>query len=338
MDPLEAAARPGVWPIGRMTDFVRYMLANHDLAPRTLAQYVSTVRAHVERVHRYTYASPPHLSGFIERLGGMPHAPKDIKRAAPRDLVEKVWADRTISIGTRAAVVASWNALHRPGELTVSPKWTTYPDAFLLGRDVLPTRINDLDGYAFRLKRSKTDRYNDGQMAHVVRREDDPICAVHAINAYRAAQPLAHRPDFPFFVRDVHPLTRVVSYVSAADMTRALRKHASALGIDPKTVSAKSLRSGGAFALADNDTPIAGIQQMGRWSQRGSNEIALMYSQMSAKRITDLSNGLRPPTRPSGLILVADDTPTSAVPKPTRKRTQTGRSTRQRTLMGRQHG
>lgn len=203
-----------------------------------------------------------------------------------------------IDLATTTAILLAWDGLLRVSEYLPQECWATAPEFSLLRRDVERVRIADVDGYRIRLKRSKSDQYNTGSWHYFARRDGDPLCAVTALDRYLRAYDsrfAQSRGNWPLFIRRrLMARSGLPPFVilRADDISSALKRAAIILGVDSEFLSTHSLRIGGAFALADAGCPIPLIQQRGRWSEKGSNEIALAYTRLSAARLLYTSSSM----------------------------------------------
>lgn len=185
--------------------------------------------------------------------------------------------DQSIALGVRVAVLVAFEKLLRASEYC-SEKASS-PSATLLAEHV---RWNaSYGGYDVLLAGAKTDKYNQGQVQRIMRR-DDPFCVVRALSHYIEAEGDNIKQGAPFFIKHVGDR---VSYVTADDINRALKRHAADVGIPVDRASTHSLRVGGAFALAAAGLPWEEITMAGRWSMDQGNVMAMLYARMSVGRI-----------------------------------------------------
>lgn len=274
-----------------MYHFTGWLLTNRTLSGETLSQYVSQVRAHCAKRWGIQYANPSHLAGFFQRYKQLPRQ-SHTRDPATRALLELVVMDPSIAIATRTAIVVSWNILARPGELTINGPWQDVADVRFLGKDVIRMSVDSTPAYKLNMRHGKHDKYNRGSVEFVLQRVGDPLCAVGMLDEYCRLLPLEGREHLPFFIKGKYRDN--LSYVSKRDMSNALKRHAQAAGLDAAYITGQSLRIGGAFHLADQAVPTEDIQLRGRWSNKRSNEIALMYQRSSSIRLQRVSDAMGP--------------------------------------------
>jgi len=249
---------------------------------------VSTVRRALERIHGYLFIQGPFLTQYLARLKQVPRV-REYREPATKKLLRLVSDDLSIPIGVRTAVLVAYDGLLRVSEYTSSR--TDGPDhgASLLCENVIWSV--PLQAYTIHITRSKVDRHNAGLHRFSLPRKEDRYCTVRALDAYIAAEPESRRLGSPFFVK--RDASNLISFVTPADINRALKKHAQAAGLPVDFISSHSLRIGGAFALANGGVPFENIQQRGRWSAMRFSEMAIMYSRSDRSRqqfMTDVMN------------------------------------------------
>ena len=155
------------------------------------------------------------------------------------------------------------------------------------------TTVSGLRAFRLTLRHGKTDRYNLGAVEYVVERAGDPLCAVNAIDQYLRRYPHAYGASTPFFIDHYSRRLKRYVYTSKRHLAEVMKDNAELIGMDSRYISGQSLRVGGAFTLADNGASTELIQQRGRWSQRGWNEIALMYQRSSETRLQRINEAFR---------------------------------------------
>jgi hypothetical protein len=166
-------------------------------------------------------------------------------------------------------------------------------DKNLLHQDIERCKIGSEFGYRIHLKCQKQDRYNMGDWQYFKPRPDDPLCPVAILDKYFASTSTPRTFNQPAFCRS--PLKgKSLVPVARADLDKALKTWAPMVGLNPRYISTHSLRIGGAFTLADSGTPMQLIQQQGRWSPRGFNEMVVLYTRMSTERLAIISDGFLP--------------------------------------------
>jgi len=165
-------------------------------------------------------------------------------------------------------------------------------DRVLLGEDVRPFSGNTIHGYTVRIKRERADKFNMSNIQHFGPSPGSPICPVAVLDRYFVTNGAHIKPRLPFFFS----VDRggVIKYVSSADVTDVLKRVAPEFGLDPAFHSAASLRTGGAFLMADNGASLELVQQRGRWSAKSFSEIVLMYERFSERRLHQVSEAFAP--------------------------------------------
>lgn len=134
------------------------------------------------------------------------------------------------------------------------------PDTCLTAADI---SWND-DGMIFLLRRSKTDRRNEG-VRIVIGKNDSPVCAVkalqHYLNLRHSHWPFLDMSTSPLFTKlDGAPITKSV-------FSARLTELAGKVGVEGK-VTPHSLRIGAATAAWRAGFSDSQIQSLGRWKSR----------------------------------------------------------------------
>jgi hypothetical protein len=137
-------------------------------------------------------------------------------------------------------------------------------------------------GFSINIKHSKSDPFNKGHVQPFIARTADKYCPVLFLRKYLQQEPLAKSPGQPLFV--VHNRAGV-AFVTAAVVTAALRKHAHVDGLKPTSVSARSLRSAGAFQMANAGQSWETIRVRGRWAFDPGSRMVLMYARTGVQRL-----------------------------------------------------
>jgi len=287
---------------GRMYDFCRWLHARApDNLPTTHAGYVSTIRSHYFALVGWEFRHSPLLTRYFAKSEQIPRE-RAFRDPATRDLILAVARDLSIPAAVRAAIILAWNGLLRVSEYVADADWALphLKQFNLLREDAQPYSSAGFEGYRVRIKRSKSDKYNAGQWQYYMRRPGDDLCPVAALECYLVEQRSLLMEGRPLFVRR-NETGRVIP-ITRADVNAALKAHAVAVGADPRYISSHSLRVGGAFHMASQGAALELIQQRGRWSARGSNEIALMYTRVDSARLLRVSDALRPIGVPHSLL------------------------------------
>lgn len=287
------------------------MRARPSLLAPTIDAYVSTVRARFAELLGWSFVRSAAWSSFMRRLKAVKRD-RNYREPASRRLVEAVAGDASLPLAVRCAVVVAWDGLLRASEYLAGSDWRVAAEYSLMTGDVIATKFGDVDGYRLRIKSAKQDRYNLGEWQPFVPRPSDPVCPVTWLTSYMrsalflqvASQGSVAGHLSPFFVVAVRVSRHAPEgwrCVSREDVSNALKKHAAMCGVAAELVSSHSLRIGGAFALAEGGVPLEDIQQRGRWSQRRTNEIALMYARVGSAKLLRLSAAMNSQSVPAAL-------------------------------------
>lgn len=282
---------------GRLTDFCRWL---YERAPTNAASthhgYCSTIRAHFKAKVNWEFIYTPLLSRYFSKSAKLSRD-RMFRDPAMRRLLTLVYCDGSIPLGARTAIVLAWNGLLRVSEYIADTDWSLPAKRpyNLMAEDVERFSTPTFEGFRVKIKRQKTDAYNQSMWQYYARRPGDILCPVTALEAYRAVEPLASTPGMPLFVRRGCSAGVPAAWtpVSRSDLNQALKKWASSPNLSPDFISTHSLRVGGAFQMASAGCSIELIQIRGRWSARGSNEIALMYTRMDSERVRVMSEAMR---------------------------------------------
>ena len=97
-------------------------------------------------------------------------------------------------------------------------------------------------------------------------------------------------PGQPFFCKRIHGGT--LSFVTKEDISKALKAHASLVGLDADRISSHSLRIGAAFEMANAGVDWETIGVRGRWSPLSVSGMAQMYARMSTQRLAKVASAL----------------------------------------------
>lgn len=257
----------------------------------TADKYVGKVRKWLSCEHGLDFRRTALHSEFVAKLSSYPRE-KSYADPATRRLLELCAGDTVSHPAVVAAAVVAWNGMFRPGELLPRRDWAQFTMSTLLTEDVQQFRGEKAEGYRTAIKCGKADKYNLGPYQYFVRRPGDPLCPVAAIERVLAQRPPPQRGQ-PFFAKQHGPALRLVL---AEDITELYRRHAAAAGLDPAFLSAKSNRSGGATHVLNNGGDQVLIMQHARWSQRGTNEVFVLYQRATEEQLLRISAAYAGPT------------------------------------------
>jgi hypothetical protein len=288
LDPLEAAGTAGeAAQPGRLFDVAAWFKhACPELAGVTVSQYISTIRHACAVQHHWQFKLSAATDAYLYRYQQQPRH-KRIRQPATVGLLRAVCDDPSIDIGVKAAVLVAYSALLRVGEYT-SPSAKAVPNQATLR--VGDVRFDRRTGsVAVRIPHSKTDRYNAGETVHIMPASASRYCPVRTLRQFLDAHPCRGDPSAPLFVKAGEGSAACVTPV---DITRALRAHARAVGLDPELVCPHSLRIGGAFEMADAGVEWESIAVRGRWSLKAMTGMREMYARMSQGRTSTMARAL----------------------------------------------
>lgn len=286
-DPLELPTHEGSPPVGRLFDFCAWLWLNcNDLAGASVDTYISAVRSACAARYNWEFIRSPVLSHYLERAKQAPRE-RTFRHPVSVQLVRAVFDDKRISLGVRTAVLVAYQALLRGSEYT-SRFAKRIQGHFLSCADV--RWIKNMRAFAVRVRHSKSDRYNSGEDIFVVAVDGDPYCPAAAIRAYIKQEPAASMPGQPFFCKRMR--NGAVSFVTKDDISKALKAHAGAVGLEAERISSHSLRVGAAFELANAGVDWETIGVRGRWSPLSVTGMAQMYARMSTQRLAKVASAL----------------------------------------------
>ena len=238
---------------------------------------MSTVRTHFHVTTGWQFAFTALLKQYLHRKRSEPRS-RDFKSPVTVTLIAAVAADTQIPLSVRTAVLVAYDGLLRPQDYTCSRAKSFVPLTTLLCEDV----VWNASGFGLRIKHSKSDPYNKGMFQPFVARTRDKFCPVVFVRAYMAQAPLSHVQGQPFFVKHT---SKGVSFVTPADITAALRKHAHIDGVPASSISARSLRSAGAYQMANHNQSWEAIRVRGRWAFDPSSHMVVMYARTGLDRL-----------------------------------------------------
>lgn len=295
MDVLEFPA-DGSHGSGRLFDILEFILDNSqpDIKGSSVRSYISSIRRLVAVRHGYWLLQPPLLSQFLSRLSQRP-APKQFKQPATTALVAAVWADSSLTLPVRAAVLLGFHGLLRVSEYTSDSAHVVQPWTLA----VRHVQFDSVSGtMAVFLPRSKSDPSNSGMVMHFAPLEGDPICPVRAVRLLLASFGPNPSPDRPLFSFAAD------SFVTRRHVAAALKRHAHVMRVSPNDISTHSLRIGGAFTMKEADVDWATIVARARWKASSAADMFLLYTRLSKERLRSGADALRS-DRPSHIPLVA---------------------------------
>ncbi len=227
-------------------------------APETVADYLSDMASHgrkastitrrlsaISQAHRMAgHDSPTHAqivrmtaSGIRRQLGTAPRQARPILAAELRSMIEAL-PDNLRGLRDRALLLVGFAAGMRRGELVA-----------LDVDDV----VEEPEGLAVTIRRSKTDQEGQGRVVGIVRGSRGPLTdPATAVRDWREAAGISEGPLF----REVDRGGRVgATRLSDRAVARIVKKAAVSVGIDPALASGHSLRSGLATSAAAAGAP-----------------------------------------------------------------------------------
>ena len=255
-------------------DFVAYSTAENLWAPGTIKMRLAAIAA---RHVAYGYRNPLEdmtrvymaLQGFKKRYGTderrRPVTPQMLywlrKQLRPKERHD----DAMIYF----AVLIGFFFLLRASEYVVSQGFQPIASRGLRGCDIQARKngvrvkwFKDADEIGLKVRGSKTDKFNQGDLKNHYRTQDPEFCVVEA-----AADVQAHVPH-AFDDTNVDRIMKWQNgqYIDRSEVQVVLEKAAAACGTDPNLIGSHSLRFGGASAMyaAYGDTGM--VQRWGRWA------------------------------------------------------------------------
>lgn len=130
-------------------------------------------------------------------------------------------------------------------------------------------------GLVVRIARSKTDQEGAGVEVGVPYGTDPSTCPIAALRAWLSVS----RVRSGHLFRSVKH-GKVGGALSGRDVARIVQRTAAAVGIDPRTVAAHSLRAGLATAAASQGKSDRAIMQQGRWKNRSTVDAYVRSAQL----------------------------------------------------------
>lgn len=259
-----------------------------DLKGTTTNGYISAIASALEVFYNEVLYRGPRYTQFRKRM-----APRKgvlatrIPAPVSKKHVRLIVGDASLPYAVRIATVIAFAGLLRVSEYTVPDCDDDYhPDYCLLREDVafdIRTRTATA-----RIKKSKSDPLGVGPDMHwSAVPSAGNYCPVRLLREYVAwfdacgfdpRSPLFRFPDGRHVKRD--------------DISKAIKKHARAAGVDPKSVASHGLRYGGAFELRDNGADWEEILLVGRWSLNSGPRMAVHYAKVSVRRSRTVANRL----------------------------------------------
>ena len=252
---------------------------------RSVVDYVSGMSAIVGVVTGYRYVVSPLLKKYNKRLQQQ-DKPSLAKQPANKALVASIVDDKSLPTAVRVGVLLAFNGLLRVGEYTAPSGIKIEP-----GRTLLRKAVRFSAGAAtasVRIVSSKGDTECKGPEMHFVSRPSDRYCVVGNLKQYTLWRDHAF-PDSASLPLLLHPDGK---YVTAADISAALRKHTTAAGLDPELYKPHCLRYGGAHEMCDNGISWEDIILAGRWKSDDAKRLAMHYAKFSVKRATAISKAM----------------------------------------------
>lgn len=241
-------------------------LANEHLCHSTIKCYLSAVR----HLHIAEGVGDPCISSMtcleqvlkgikmVQARSPPPSKPKRLPITP--DLLRKMkqsWqgGDRQNSSMLWAASTLCFFGFFRAGEITLTTESSFEDGAHLTFDDISVDSLVDPQVLTVKLKASKTDPFRVG-IDICVGKTNDSLCPVAAGLAYMAMRGQGPGPLFKF--KDGKPLTR-------ARLVTEVRRALSTAGVDCRSYSGHSFRSGAATTAAKQGVGDATIKMLGRW-------------------------------------------------------------------------
>ena len=236
----------------------------------------------------YTLLKSPLLVKFLKRLKQLPKPDKRKTAPANKALIRLVCSDPSIDDAVKLGVLLGFNGLLRCSEYCSA---TTKPAA---NPALAPRRLKRQDvriaanqSHVAVRTFGKSDPFNHGPEMHFAAVSGDPLCVVATTSAY-----LAWR-DQHFTASDPLLILKNGKYLTAVNVSDALKKHAASVGLVPRNIGTHSLRYGGAFELVASGASWDDVIARGRWRSKGAKRLAMQYASFSVDRTVNIAQRLR---------------------------------------------
>ena len=292
MDHMESPP-PGVPRHGRLLHIAQWLRQSRPLIKgSSVVSYVSQISSLVSIATGYDYVTSALYKRYKKRLEQQ-DKPSFAKQPANKALVAAVADGDTISPAVRVGVLMAFNGLLRAREYT-----SEYVNSITEGSTLLRNAVRfspDYSSASVRIIHSKGDAKCRGPEMQFVARPTDCYCTVSNLRQYITWRDSTF-PNSKQLPLLIHPDGR---YVTPRDITAALRRHASAVGLDPERMTSHCLRYGGAHEMCDNGVPWEDIIIAGRWHSDDAKRLAMHYAKFSVKRATAIANAMHIQDRPS---------------------------------------
>ncbi len=132
--------------------------------------------------------------------------------------------------------------------------------------ELVALNVEDIEeaprGIIVRVRRSKTDQVGEGAEVAIPYGRSPETCPVRTLIAWVEAAGIESGPLFRSVTKGDHVTDQAMS---AKSVSRVIKRSCRRVGIDPKSFSAHSLRSGMATASASAGKPLDAIMRQGRW-------------------------------------------------------------------------
>lgn len=264
-------------------DFVRWLSYTRPaILPATIRRYVADARLFIEKTScDAPLTETPLCSAWFKRAAALPRE-RHFKEAAPKQLLERVITDETLSLGLRAALLLQWFKGLRIGEILPKLVGRFDPAFDILRRDL--SFNDDGDVIQVLIKHRKGDKTNSGGFKYLHPDHDDVVLCPVAFFRRFLNSTECFDPALPLFR---HASGK---NCTPAQMAKALKSHADAMGLDPRLYSCHSVRSGAATELASQQFPMEDLLIFGDWASISGS---LRYLRATQERDLRTAHALR---------------------------------------------
>ena len=236
----------------------------------------------------YTLLKSPLLVKFLKRLKQLPKQDKRKTAPANKALIRAVCSDPGIDDAVKLGILLGFNGLLRCSEYcSATSKPAKNPEAAPRRLQRKDVRVATDSSFVAVRTFGKSDPFNHGPEMHFAAAAGDPLCVVATTAKY-----LAWR-DQRFTANDPLLILRSGKFVTASNVSEALKKHAASVGLIPRNIGTHSLRYGGAFELVASGASWDDVIARGRWRSIGAKRLAMQYASFSVDRTVNIAQRLR---------------------------------------------
>ena len=259
-----------------MANYCVYLWDCRQIGGDCIGNYLATLRAAFRRGFTEPVPESSAVPDLLKTFRAEKREPQ-FREPASDNLVASVVSDESVDLGCRLAVSMMWHLLLRVGAITSGYATKFDEDHTLLRRD-----CTFVDGkICISVPHDKTDRHNSGS-SYWLLPLGGPACPVALFSRYW--KDTAHLDGATPLLRRHRNTSKLVTRVEVSDV---LKRHAKALGLDSRFISAHSLRVGAATALASAGLSLCDLLLAGRWVSEQSALVYLRNTVPRAQRILE---------------------------------------------------